>query len=69
METTRSNFKVVDLLVCAILIRKHSAGGAVRVFSKEIRNIVIGLKETRFIIIAIRLGEGETYRLLETPLV
>ena len=57
---------MVDLLVYIILIKKHSASRAIRVFSNLIRNIVIGLsKDTSFIIVII--GPSKTYRLFSSP--
>ena len=65
-KTISIDFKIVDLLVYVILIKKHSANRAVRVFSNLIRNMVIGPdKGTSFIIIII--GPGKTYRLFSNP--
>ena len=57
---------MVDSSVRAILIKKYSAGGAVRVFSNLIRNVVIGLnKGTSFVIVVI--GSVEECMLLGNP--
>ena len=65
-KTIGIDFKMVDLSVRAILIKKHSAGGAVRVFSNPIRNVVTGPdKGTGFIIVII--GPSETCRLFSSP--
>ena len=53
-KTIGTDFKIIDLLVYIILIKKYSASRAIRVFSNLIRNIVIGLnKGTSFVIIII----------------
>jgi hypothetical protein len=65
-ETISIDFKIVDLLVYAILIKKHSASRAVRVFSNLIRNIVIGLNKGASFIIVI-IGPSKTYRLFSSP--
>ena len=45
---------MVDLLICVILIKKHSVNRTVRVFGNLIRNIIIGLnKGTGFVIVII----------------
>ena len=65
-KTIGIDFKIMDLLVRVILIKKYSAGGAVRVFSNLIRNVVIGLnKDTSFVIVII--GPSKTYRLFSSP--
>ena len=65
-KTIGIDFKIVDLLVRAILIKKHSASRAIRVFSNPIRNVVIGLdKGTSFVIVII--GPGKTCRLFSSP--
>ena len=63
------DFKMVDLLVYAILIKKHSASRAIRIFSNLIRNIVIGLNKgaSFIIIIIIIIGPSKTYRLFSSP--
>ncbi|QSS61745.1 hypothetical protein I7I51_03922 [Histoplasma capsulatum] len=64
-QTIGKNFQTVDSSVRAILIIKKSAEGAVRVFGKDIRNVVTGPNEDGFVIVAVK--EGETCRLLGTP--
>ena len=65
-KTIGTDFKMVDLLVCAILVKKHSAGGAVRVFGSPIRNVVTGPnKSAGFIIIIV--GSVEECMLLGNP--
>ena len=65
-KTIGTDFKIVDSLVYIILIKKHSASRAIRVFSNLIRNIVIGPnKGTSFIIVII--GPSKTYRLFSSP--
>ena len=67
-ETIGIDFKIVDSSVRAILIKKHSAGRAIRVFSNPIRNVVIGLnKGTSFVIVII--GSVKECILLGNPLV
>jgi hypothetical protein len=58
----------VDPSVQTILVKIHSRGGALRVFSNIIRNIVIGPKEPAgFIILIIR--PGESCRLFNSPII
>ncbi len=66
-EKVGGNFEAVDSSsVCAILLRKDSAWGAVRVYSNPIKNIVSGPNQgTGFVIIVI--GPGQTCRLFGTP--
>ena len=67
-KTIGTDFKIVDLSVRVILIKKYSAGGAVRVFGNLIRNVVIGLnKGTSFIIVII--GPSKTCRLFNSPFI
>ncbi|CAK4031390.1 Hypothetical predicted protein [Lecanosticta acicola] len=64
-EILGRNFDQVDASVRAILVKKNSAQGAVRVFGKEVWNVVTGPTEEGVVIV--RLGEGEYCRLLGTP--
>jgi hypothetical protein len=65
-KTISIDFKIVDLLVYTILIKKYSTSRAVRVFNNLIKNIVIGLnKNTSFIIIII--GPSKTCKLFNSP--
>ena len=59
-----TNFKIIDLLVYIIFIKKHSTGKVVKVFSNLIRNMVISLnKSTGFVIIIV--GSIKKYILLK----
>ena len=63
-----TDFEIVDLSVCTILVKKYSASRAVRVFNNLIRNMVTGLnKGTGFVIIII--GSVKECILLGNPLV
>jgi len=54
-KTINTNFKIVDLLVRAIFIKKYNANRAVKIFSNLIRNVVINPNEgASFIIIIIK---------------
>ncbi|EME39770.1 hypothetical protein DOTSEDRAFT_82585 [Dothistroma septosporum NZE10] len=64
-EILGRNFDQVDASVRAILVKKNSAQGAVRIFGKEVWNVVTGPSEQGVVIV--RLGEGEYCRLLGTP--
>jgi hypothetical protein len=57
----------VDSLVYAIFVKKQSAFGAVRVFGKEVTNVVTGPSEIGYILVAVRSDEGETCRILGAP--
>ncbi|OCL14012.1 hypothetical protein AOQ84DRAFT_359276 [Glonium stellatum] len=65
-ETIGTDFEMVDSSVRAILVKKHSAGGAVRVFGNPIRNVVTGPNEGAGFVIVI-VGPGETCRLFGSP--
>jgi len=57
-EKIGTDFEMVDSSVRAILVKKHSADGAVRVFGKSIRNVVTGPKEgTGFVIVIVESVE------------
>ena len=57
---------MVDSSVCAVLVRIHGGGGAVRVNSIPVKNIVTGLNGgTGFVIVVIPFGE--TCRLYGNP--
>ena len=63
-----TDFKIVDLLICIIFVKKHSASKVVRVFSNLIRNMVIGPnKGTGFVIVII--GPSEIYRLFSSLII
>ena len=67
-KTISIDFKIVDLLVYTIFVKKHNASGAVKVFNDLIKNIVTGPnKSTSFIIIII--GPSKTYRLFNNPFI
>jgi len=67
-EITGRNFELLDPLICAILVKKQGAAGAVRVFANnDIRNVVTGPNEIGSVIVAVRTGEGEFCRILGTP--
>jgi hypothetical protein len=58
----------MDLLVYAVLIKIHSNGRAVQVYSSPMQNVVTSLKQgIEFVIIIIKAGK--TYRLFRTLLV
>ena len=60
------DFKIIDLLVCAIFVKKHSTNETIKVFSNPIKNIVISLnKGANFVIIIIK--PNKTYRLFGSP--
>ena len=67
-KTIGIDFKIVDLLVYTILIKKYSASRAVKVFGDLIRNIVIGPNKGASFIIVI-IGPGKTYRLFSSPFI
>ena len=56
-KTTGKDFEVVDGSIHAILIIKSSAGGAVRVFGEEVKNIVTGPRESGYALVVLRSGE------------
>ena len=65
-EKVGENFEAVGPSVCAILLRKDSAWGAVRVYSNPIKNIVSGPNQgTGFVIVVIE--PGQTCRIFGTP--
>lgn len=65
-ETIGTNFETVDSSICAVLIKKHGAAGAVRVFSNPVTNVVTGpIQGTGFVIVVIK--SGEDCMLLGTP--
>jgi hypothetical protein len=67
-KTINIDFKIVDLSIYIIFVKKYSTSKAIRVFNNLIRNIVIGLnKGTNFVIIIIE--SIEEYMLLKNPLV
>jgi len=56
-ETVGKNFEVVDSIVCAILVKKNSARGAVRVTAPGMPNVVTGPDRSGFDIVVIRPGQ------------
>jgi nucleoside-triphosphatase THEP1 len=56
-EEIGTAFKMVEPSVRAILVRKNSASGAVRVFGTSVRNVVTGPKEVGFVIVVVKSGE------------
>jgi hypothetical protein len=66
-ETVGRSFEMVDPAVCAILVRKRSAIGAVRVDAPGMPNVVTGPDQKGFVIVVIR--QGQTCRLFLTPTV
>ena len=65
-KTIGIDFKIVDLSVRVILVKKHSASRAIRVFGNLIRNVIIGPdKGASFVIIII--GPSKTCRLFSSP--
>lgn len=63
-----TDFKIVDLLVYTILVKKHSASRAVKVFSDLIKKVVIGPNEGAGFIIVI-IGPSKTCRLFGSPFI
>jgi len=66
-ETIGKSFEIVDSSVCAILVKKNSAPGAVRVDAPGMPNVVTGPREKGFDIVVI--GPGQTCMLYSTPTV
>ena len=64
-ETIGKSFEVVDASVRAILVRRDSAGGAVRIFGREVKNIVTGPKESGYALVAV--GADEECMFLGSP--
>ncbi len=57
---------MVDSSVCAILVKKHGAAGAVRVFSDPVTNVVTGPAQgTGFVIVVVKRGQECMF--LKTP--
>ncbi|KAF7509568.1 hypothetical protein GJ744_007968 [Endocarpon pusillum] len=57
-ETIGTDFGTVASSVCAVLVKKHGAAGAIRVFGEEVTNVVTGPTEgTGFVIVIIKPGE------------
>lgn len=67
-ETIGKTFEQVESSVCAILVKKHGGGGAVRVFGDAVQNVVTGPSESPGFVIVI-VAPGETCRFLGTPTV
>jgi len=65
-ETVGEDFGTVESAVCAILIKKHSAAGAVRVFGHTVINVVTGPTEGTGFVLVIRKA-GEDCRLFGHP--
>jgi hypothetical protein len=63
----RGSFEMVDPSVCAVLVKKCSARGAVRVGAPSLPNVVTGPDEKGFVIVVI--NRGQTCMLLLTPTV
>jgi len=56
--TVGADFEKPDTSVCAVLIKIHGAGGAVRVYSSPMQNVVTGTKRgSGYIIVVIQSGE------------
>jgi hypothetical protein len=66
-ETVGRSLEMVDSSVCAILVRKQSARGAVRVDAPGMPNVVTGPDQKGFDIVVIR--QDQTCRLFLTPTV
>lgn len=66
-ETVGTSLEMVDSSVCAILVRKKSARGAVRVDAPGMPNVVTGPDQIGFDIVVIR--PGQTCRIFLTPTV
>lgn len=57
-QIVRVNLKIIDLLIPAILLKKDSAQGAVRVDTSPMLNKVLGpIVSTGISIVIIKLGE------------
>ena len=66
-EIVGKNFEIVDSSICAILVKKHSAPGAVRVDAPGMPNVETGPHKKGFDIVVIR--PGQTCMLYSTPTV
>lgn len=66
-EKVGENFEMVDSSVRAVLVKKCSARGAVRVNAPSMPNVVTGPDEKGWVIVVIR--RGQTCMLLLTPTV
>ena len=64
--TVGTDFGTVDSSVCAILVKKHGAVGAVRVFSNPVTNVVTGPTQGTGFVIVVRKS-GEDCRLFGNP--
>ncbi|KAK5086188.1 hypothetical protein LTR70_007433 [Exophiala xenobiotica] len=60
-ETVGKEFEVADRSVRAILVKKDSSAGAVRVFGQSIRNVVTGPKEQGYALVIVATNEEWTY--------
>lgn len=56
-ETAGKEFEVADRSVRAILVKKGSSAGAVRVFGQSIRNVVTGPKEQGYALVIVASNE------------
>lgn len=56
-ETVGKEFEVADRSVRAILVKKDSSAGAVRVFGQSIRNVVTGPKEQGYALVIVATNE------------
>ena len=59
------NFEIAGPLVCAVLVKKDSAAGAVRVYSDPVTNVVTGPKQKG--VVHIVLKNNESCRLFGSP--
>ncbi len=65
-EKVGTNFEEVESTVRAILLKKNSAWGSVRVFGNSINNVVSGPNQGAGFVIVV-IGRGETCRLIGNP--
>lgn len=61
-----TNFQSAEPSVCAVLIKKNSATGAVRVFSDPVTNVVTGPNQEPGVVLIV-LKDGEECMLLGRP--
>lgn len=65
-ETVGTDFGTVVSSVCAILVKKHGAVGAVRIFSNPITNVVTGPTQGTGFVIVVRKSD-KNCRLFGNP--
>jgi len=56
-ETCGRDFEIADTSIRALLVRKNSSAGAVRVFGQPIMNVVTDPKERGYTLVVVASGE------------